>query len=174
MTARMLHNTSMLSVIALLVMSLVTWMVWRHRSYVKDRAWASKCLVGTFVHKLTPSADTQASQLIPQTVSPPAPRVLITAIMHLFLSVPQTMSCPLQDRGVDRSIYWSVIKPGLSYTASQKPTCILSQSWVHEGIISSLIVITHTWRSRGSLRGPAHCWDANDIMLPPKSLLLPG
>lgn len=75
---------------------------------------------------------------------------------------------------VDRPINWSVIKLGLSYTASQVPTCILGQLWVHEGIISGLIVITHTWWSRGSLRGPAHCWDVNDIMLPPKSLLLPG
>lgn len=110
----------------------------------------------------------------PADCFPLAPWVLITAATHLFLSVQQTMPCPWQDRGADRSINWSVIKPGLSYTVSQVPTCILSQLWVHEGIISSRIVITHTRRSRGSLRGPAHCWDANDIMLPPKSLLLPG
>lgn len=132
----------------------MTWMVRRHLSNVKDREGASKCLVGTFVHKLTPSADTQASGLILQTVSPPAPWVLITSITHLSLSVLQTMSCPFQDIGDDRSINWSVIKPGLSYTASQMPTCMLGQLWVHEGF-SRLIVITHTWRSRGCLMGPA-------------------
>lgn len=132
---------------------------------------------------ICPQAHTQCwhPSLTPNpAVSPPAPWVLITAITHLFLSVQQTISSPLQDRGVDRSINWSVIKPGLSDTASQVPTCILGQLWVHEGIIGSLIVITRTWRSRGSLGGvggggwPARCWDANDIMLPPKSLLLPG
>lgn len=98
---------------------------------------------------ICPQAHTQCwhptSGLILQTVSPLAPWVLITAITHLSRSVLQTMSCPLQGIGDDRSINWSVIKPGQSYTASQMPPA----SWANyefmkdsAGLLSSLMVVT--------------------------------